>query len=72
MRDKTHMEQVERWALYVKSHPDWKKKHTRFIDSLYEKAGSFIHALAKQKNGKDKIIKLYGIKNVKGYKKLLG
>jgi hypothetical protein len=71
MRDKTHMEQVEKWAFYVRANPDWKNKHTQFINSLYGKASKFIHALAKQKNGKDKIIKLYGIKNIEGYKKLL-
>ena len=34
MRDKTHMEQVERWALFVKNNPDkWKSKIKDFLDA---------------------------------------
>lgn len=72
MRDKTHMEQVERWARFVKSNSNWKKIHTKFINAQYEKAEEFIKRLSKEKGGSEKIIKLYGIKNKKGYEKLLG
>ncbi len=73
MRDKTHMEQVEKWAYYVRDNPnDWKKIHTEFINALFKKQEDFIKRLAKTKGGKEKIIKLYNIKNINGYKKLLG
>ena len=65
------MKQVERWANYVKSNSDWKGIHTNFINAQFEMAENFIKELAKQKGGKDKIIKLYNIKNLDGYKKLL-
>ena len=36
MRDKTHNEQIERWAIYVKENPnEWKKKVKPFIDSTH-------------------------------------
>jgi len=45
MRDKTHTESIERWAEYMKTHPDWKNLHTEFIDAQYEKAYAFRKAL---------------------------
>ena len=72
MRDKTHYEHLEKWADYVHSNSDWKMAHTRFIDAQFEKSQSFIKRLAKEKNGRDKIIELYRIKNLAGYKKMLG
>ena len=59
MRDKTHMEQVERWALYVKEHPTaWKKEHTAFIDSVYHMAWNAVERIAQQPCGKEKVEKL--------------
>ena len=71
MRDKTHMDFVEKWANYVKNNSDWKKIHTEFIDSQFKMHEDFIKRLLKEKDGKEKIIKLYKIKNLKGYKELL-
>lgn len=71
-RDKTHADHIESWAHFVKTNPNWKKIHTEFINAQFEKANSFIKRLLKQPNGKEKIIKLYKIKNKKGYSKLLG
>lgn len=71
MRDKTHMEFVERWADYVKNNSDWKKIHTEFINSQFKMHDDFIKRLLKEKGGKEKIIKIYKIKNIKGYKELL-
>ena len=66
------MESVERWANFIKSNPDkWKKIHTEFIDAQFEKCYGFLRRLSKQKNGAEKIMKLYNIKNLKGYPKLL-
>lgn len=59
MRDKTHMEQVERWARYVKEHPtEWKKEHTEFVDSVYLKAWDSIEQLSRELSGKEKVEKL--------------
>lgn len=72
MRDPTHMQQVERWARFVKENPmKWKEQHTQLINAIYEKASAAIEKIAKEKNGREKIMQLYGIKNKKGYPKLL-
>ena len=66
MRDKTHMEQVERWARYVKEHPTtWKKEHTQFINAVYEKAWDAIERLSQQPNGKAKIVALRELRKTK-------
>ena len=33
MRDKSHGEQVERWARFVKNNSDWKKHLKKFLDA---------------------------------------
>ena len=71
MRDKTHDESVERWAEHIKKNPDWKKIHSQFINSQFEKAYSAIKKLSQSKEGREKIKKLYNIKNEKGYLNLL-
>jgi hypothetical protein len=59
MRDKTHMEQVERWARYVKDNPDkWKEKVKPFIDSQIIIAQRFYQKLAETKEGREKIKRL--------------
>ncbi|MBM3308792.1 MAG: hypothetical protein FJY77_00920 [Candidatus Altiarchaeales archaeon] len=60
MRDKTHMEQVERWALFVKTHPrsEWIKHVKPLVDSQITMAERFYRKLKKQKNGAEKIRKL--------------
>jgi len=56
MRDKTHNEQIERWARYVKSNPDkWKFKLTPFLDSQIIMAKKFYAELLKTPNGKEKM-----------------
>ncbi len=73
MRDKTHTEFIEKWALFVKNNPNkWQKPHARLIDSQIIMHRDFLKRLSKEKNGREKIIKLYSIKNLKGYKQLLG
>jgi len=65
-----HIEQVERWALFVKQNPTkWKKIHTEFINAIFEKHDSFRERLLQTPNGKEKLQKLYGIKQ-KGYDRL--
>ena len=66
------MEQVERWANFVKNNPDkWKKIHTQFINAQFEKHRNFIKRLLKEPDGFEKIVKLYDIKNVERYRKVL-
>lgn len=72
MRDKTHGEFIEQWANYVLTHNDWKKMQGEFIDAQYEMAEKAVKRILRQKGGRETIIELYGIKNVKAYKKLLG
>ncbi len=68
MRDKSHMEHVERWASFVRENPTkWKKPHTEFINALFEKNEQFIQKILKTPRGKEKLIELYQIKNKKGY-----
>jgi hypothetical protein len=72
MRDKTHGEFVKRWAEFVRDNPTkWQKTHTEFINSLFKMNKDFLNELSKSDKGKEKIIKLYNIKNVLGYKELL-
>lgn len=65
--NKERLEQIERWAEYVKNNNDWKKIHTQFINSQFQKSNEFFKRLAKQKGGKKKITEIFGIKNKKGY-----
>lgn len=59
IRDRTHMEQVERWARYVKDNPDkWKSKVKPIIDSQIIKSRSFYRKLIKTDGGKEKMKKL--------------
>ena len=56
MRDKTHMESVERWAYFVKQYPaEWKSLHTKFINAVYQKSRQFYKRLAKTQQGREKI-----------------
>ncbi|NQU78439.1 hypothetical protein HQ545_01595 [Candidatus Woesearchaeota archaeon] len=68
MSRESHMEQVERWANFVKNNPNkWRKDHTGFINALFDKHYKFVERLAKIPGGKEKLIKAYNIKNKKGY-----
>lgn len=68
MTDKSHEEQVIRWAEFVRDNPDkWKAIHTKFINAQFQKHKQLIARLLKDSNGKTKIIELYNIKNLNGY-----
>ena len=43
MRDKTHIEQVERWAEFVRNNPrkEWKPAVDEFINAQFEMAEKF-------------------------------
>jgi len=64
----SHIEQIDRWAMFVKDNPTrWKKVHTEFIDALFDKQNQFRERLLKTFKGKEKLAKLYNIKNKEGY-----
>jgi len=59
MRDKTHNEQIERWAKYVRENPDkWKSKLKPFLDAQIIMARRFYKNLAKTEEGREKIKEL--------------
>lgn len=59
MRDKSHEEQIERWAEYVKENPDkWKAQLKPFLDSQIVMAQRFYRKLAETEEGKLKISEL--------------
>lgn len=60
-RDKSHAEQIERWARYVKENPDWKKKLKPFLDGQIIIARRAYKILSKTKEGREKILKLKGL-----------
>lgn len=63
MRDKSHNEQIKRWAKYVKNNPDWKQKFKPFLDSQIIMARRVYRKLAMTKEGKEKIKKLKDLRS---------
>ena len=55
MRDKSHNEQVERWANYVKNNSDWKAKLKPFLDSQILISRRIYNKLSKTPEGLRKI-----------------
>lgn len=53
-RDKTHMESVERWAEFVRTHPrsEWKPVIDAFINAVYEKSDEFYKRLEGSEEGR--------------------
>ena len=67
-----HNDFIERWARFMQEHPtEWKKIHTEFINAQFQKNKEFLQRLLQEPNGREKIIELYQIKNLKGYEGLL-
>ena len=64
MRDKTHDEQIERWAEYVRTHDDWKIKLKPFLDSQIIMARRFFENLGKTEEGRERILELRGLKQL--------
>lgn len=64
MRDKTHTEQIERWAKYVKNNPKkWKIKLKPFLDAQIIMSRRFYSKLSKTNEGKEKILLLRNLKS---------
>mgnify|MGYP001612700703 FL=1 len=59
---KEHLEQIERWANYVKAHKDWKTEHTKFIDAQFQIANRFYKKLTETSEGREKIKRLRELK----------
>lgn len=55
MRDKSHMEAVERWAEFVRnnSRVKWKKSVNLLVDATYQKADEFYKRLEKTEKGRE-------------------
>ncbi|MGM5484070.1 MAG: hypothetical protein ACQER9_04110 [Nanobdellota archaeon] len=65
-------EEIQRWVNFMKQNPKtWKKYHTKFINSQFKKQKEFMERLIKTPKGEEKLKKIYNIKNLKGYPKLL-
>ena len=63
MRDKSHEEQIERWAEFVREHPnEWKLKVKPFMDSQILMARRFYEKILEMPDGKAKIMELRGLK----------
>jgi hypothetical protein len=62
-RDRTHMEQVERWAAFVRDNPAsvWKPEQKALIDSQITMANRFYEMLEKLPGGREKARKLRGL-----------
>jgi hypothetical protein len=59
MRDKSHNEQIERWAEFVRENPGkWKIKLKDFLDSQIIMARRFYKKLLESDEGKDIIQRL--------------
>ena len=55
-RDKTHLEQIKRWAMYIRENPNkWKLKFKDFIDSQIIISRRFYKKLSETKEGREKI-----------------
>jgi hypothetical protein len=65
-RDKTHMEQVERWARFVRDNPRrvWKKEQAALVNSQIAIANRFYRRLEKTAGGREKIRRLRRQKHV--------
>ncbi len=60
MRDKSHVDHIEKWARYVREHPrsEWIKEVKPLVDGQIIMANRFYERLAKEKGGKEKIAKI--------------
>ncbi|PIN90633.1 hypothetical protein COU57_02925 [Candidatus Pacearchaeota archaeon CG10_big_fil_rev_8_21_14_0_10_32_14] len=63
IRDQSHEDQIERWAIYVRDHPkEWKGKVKPFLDGQIIMARRFYKNLSKTTDGKEKIERMWGRK----------
>lgn len=61
-RDRSHLEQVERWARHCKRHMgECQRQLAPFINAQIENANRFYRRLAKTRGGKRKIMQIKGL-----------
>jgi len=55
MRDKSHMESVEKWAEFVRNNPrsEWKKAVNMLVDATYKKSNEFYKRLEQTAKGRE-------------------
>ncbi len=58
MRDKTHKDQIERWAKHVKNTPNWKKELKPFLDAQIINAIKKYKKILELPQGEDKLRKI--------------
>ena len=63
MRNKTHNEQIERWAKYVRKNPKWKKELKQFLDAQLIIARRVYDNLKNSEEGRRKIMRLRRLSN---------
>ncbi len=61
MRDKTHNEQIERWARKVKTDPNWKKDLKPFLDAQIINARESYKKILLLPNGESKLKRIRGL-----------
>ncbi len=61
MRNKSHNEQIERWAKFCRENSDWKKKLKPFLDAQIIIARRIYKKLSESSEGREKIKELKGI-----------
>jgi len=61
-RDKSHLEFIDKWVEFVKTHPyeEWKKQHSDFLDSQIIHSMEFYQRLLKEPDGAKKIRNIMG------------
>jgi hypothetical protein len=62
MRDKTHNEQIERWAREVKNNPNWKRDLKLFLDAQIINARESYKKILLLPNGENKLKRIRGLK----------
>lgn len=59
MRDKSHLQQVERWAEFCRSHPyEWKMVQKEFINAQFAMSERFFKKMLESPQGKERLEEL--------------
>jgi hypothetical protein len=57
-------EEIDRWIKFMKENPNtWREIHNKFINAQFIKQKEFAKRILKEPNGKEKLMKIYNIKN---------
>ena len=61
--DPQRLERIDQWEEFMKTHPDWKKIHSQFINAQFDMAERFWNRMLAEPEGKERLRELYNIKN---------